>query len=92
MPNSKPEPYYQLNNNHKSTDHYRIPHTRTSIWREPHLWPRASCGRSSDAHRSPTGELSPQPGTGETAHPNKKINPIRSGLNPHLPPFVMTEK
>lgn len=46
--------------------------TRTWTWREPRWWPRASCGKSWDAHRIPMGEPSRQPGTGETASQNKK--------------------
>lgn len=51
--------------------------TRTSIWHEPHSWPRVSSDRSSDAHLIQMVELSQPPGTGETASKQtQKINII----------------
>lgn len=41
--------------------------TRIWTWREPHWWPKASCGKFWAAPSSPSAGLSPPPGTDETA-------------------------
>lgn len=41
--------------------------TRTCSWRAPRWLPRASCGRSSAAHRRASAARGPPPGTDETA-------------------------
>lgn len=44
--------------------------TKIWIWHEHHLWPRASCDRSWDAHQILLAKLFPPLGIGETVtHP-----------------------
>lgn len=51
--------------------------TRTWTWRGPHWSPKASYGRSSGVHPTPSAKLFRPPGTGETAnttiHKNRSI-------------------
>ena len=50
-------------------------HTRTWIWRELHQQPKASSGKSWDAHRSPSAKLFRPPDTDGTAQfPIQHIN------------------
>lgn len=57
----------KMEQNSKQATKSRTRRTRTSIWRGLHWWPTASSCRSSDGHPILSAELSPPPGTGETA-------------------------